>query len=96
MERITIKTSGHYDFINLTERVSAMVKKTKIKEGLVIIFVTGSTVALTTMEYEAGLMEDLKETLEKIAPEKADYHHHQKWGDHNGVIIMEPPILSQP
>ena len=91
--RFTINTQGHYDFIDITDRVQAIVEKSKIKEGIAIIFVPGSTAALTTMEYEEGIKTDLKMVLEKIAPENADYQHHKKWGDRNGAAHIKSALI---
>lgn len=91
--KLKIQTKGHYDFIDITEQVAAEVEKSGIKEGAVLVFVPGSTAAITTMEYEDGLIEDLKNTFEKIAPEKADYAHHQRWGDKNGAAHIKSAIV---
>jgi len=91
--KFTINTQGHYDFIDITDRVQAIVEKSKIKEGIAIIFVPGSTAALTTMEYEEGVISDLKMVLEKIAPENADYQHHKKWGDRNGAAHIKSALI---
>lgn len=88
-----MKTRGHYDFVNVTEQVTAFVEQSGIKEGLAVVFARGSTVALTTMEYEPGLIEDLKETLERLAPEDADYRHHQAWGDRNGAAHIKSALI---
>lgn len=88
-----VKTRGHYDFIDITERVSDIVVNSGVKEGVAVVFVPGSTAALTTMEYEEGLIKDLKGVFEKIAPENADYQHHQRWGDHNGAAHIKSALV---
>jgi secondary thiamine-phosphate synthase enzyme len=93
MKTIKISTKGHYDMIDISDKVSALVKESGIKDGIVFIFAKGSTVALTTMEYEEGFKKDLIELFERIAPENADYHHHQKWGDHNGAAHLKSALL---
>lgn len=93
MERFIVKTKGRGDFINITDKVISAVKKSGIKNGAAIIFICGSTAALTTMEYEKGLIEDMREFLEKIAPENADYKHHQRWGDRNGAAHIKSALI---
>ena len=93
MDLINISTKGHYDFINITREVEKIVRDSKTEEGIALVFINGSTAALTTMEYEDGLIEDLKNSLEKIAPEKFDYQHHQKWGDYNGGAHIKSAII---
>lgn len=89
----SIQTKGHYDFINITEQVTALVKKSGIEDGIAVVFVLGSTAALTIMEYEEGVMQDIKNALEKLAPEASDYQHHQKWGDHNGAAHIKTALI---
>lgn len=93
MPLINIKTKGHYDFIDITEKVEMIVKESKVKEGIALVFIKGSTAAITTMEYEDGLIKDLKNVFEKIAPEDFNYKHHQKWGDHNGAAHIKSAII---
>lgn len=93
MALFRIATKGHYDFINITQKVKEIVEKSKIKDGVALIFVKGTTAALTIMEYEEGIMEDIKEVLEKMAPENADYKHHLKWGDRNGAAHIKSALI---
>jgi len=91
--KFKIQTQGHNDFIDITDRVAEEVAASKKKDGAVLVFVRGSTAALTMMENEAGLISDFKEVLEKIAPENADYKHHQRWGDRNGAAHMKSALI---
>lgn len=91
--RFSVKTQGHTDFIDITDPVSAAVKKSKIKDGIVLVFVSGSTAAITTMEFEEGITQDLTNLFEQWAPENADYKHHLRWGDHNGAAHMKSAII---
>jgi secondary thiamine-phosphate synthase enzyme len=91
--RFTIETKGHYDFINLTEKIKELINCSKVKDGSVLIFVKGTTAAITIMEGEAGALEDFKETLEKIAPEKEDYKHHLKGEDSNGAAHIKSALI---
>jgi len=91
--KFTIKTKGHYDFLNLTDRVANAVKSSGVTSGLACVFVVGSTAALTTMEFEDGIIQDIKKVLEELAPEKADYKHHQRWGDRNGAAHIKSALI---
>ena len=93
MALFRVSTKGHYDFINLTQKVKEVVEKSKVKDGIALIFVKGTTAALTIMEYEEGIMEDIKEVLEKMAPENANYKHHLKWGDRNGAAHIKSALI---
>lgn len=88
-----VKTNGHNDIINITKQVAEIVNKTKIKDGLALIFVVGSTAGLTTIEYEPNLIKDLKDFFEKILPENAQYAHDTTWGDANGYAHIRASLL---
>lgn len=90
---IKIKTKGHYHFLNITKEIRKIVKESKIKNGIVFLFVKHTTCALFTIEDEQGHKKDLKDIFEKIAPENAEYCHHLKWGDHNGAAHIKGAIL---
>lgn len=90
---LTIQTKGHYDFIDITDQIASLIEQSKIKDGIVNIFIPGSTAAITTIEYEQGVIQDLKEVLEKIAPENYDYQHHLKWGDYNGAAHIKSALI---
>lgn len=93
----SVKTKAGTDIIDLTGKISGIVEKSGIKDGLACIFVPGSTASISTIEYEPNLIKDIKKALEKIAPEKGDYEHHKTWGDDNGsshvrACLMKPGI----
>jgi secondary thiamine-phosphate synthase enzyme len=89
----TVQTQGHYDFIDITERVEEVVKKSGDKQGAVLVFVPATTAAITAMEYEAGGVKDLVNIFEDLAPENTDYEHHKKWGDHNGAAHLKTALI---
>ena len=92
-KRLTEKTQGHCDIIDITAKVQEQVQKEKIKRGLAALFVSGSTAALTTIEYEPGLVQDLKELLEKLIPSNKKYHHDDRWGDGNGFSHLRASLF---
>jgi secondary thiamine-phosphate synthase enzyme len=96
-EIISINTKGFSDIIDITPRVLSYIEQAGISSGLITLFCPGSTGALTTIEYEPGVLRDLKEALEKIAPSDIPYHHEKRWGDGNGfshvrAALMKPSL----
>lgn len=92
-EKFHIDTKGFTDIIDITEKVKNAVESHKIKHANVCIFVTGSTASLTTVEFERGLLKDLPEALEKIAPQNKEYHHDATWHDGNGFAHVRAAFL---
>jgi len=90
---INVKTYGEGDLVDLNGKLEEQVKKSGVREGIVHVFVVGSTAALTTIEYEEGLKEDLFNILERIAPRDIDYKHHLRWGDYNGHSHVRASII---
>lgn len=90
---IELETKGENDMIDLTDEVQRVVKESGIKEGIACIFVPGSTGAITTIEYEPGLMKDMPRALERIAPKNEYYHHHETWHDYNGHSHVRASII---
>ena len=96
-DKINIRTNGEVDIIDITSQIQDIVKKSNIKNGIICIFVPGSTGSLTTIEYEPGLMKDFPRALQKIAPKGEHYDHHETWHDDNGhshvrASLMGPSI----
>ena len=81
---IELSTAGNDDVVDITAAVEARIGEAGIIEGTVIVFVPGSTGGLTTIEYESGVVRDLKEALERLVPRGISYHHDARWGDGNG------------
>jgi secondary thiamine-phosphate synthase enzyme len=93
-EKINVQTQGNCDVVNITEQISEIVGRSGITNGTVTIFNVGSTGAITTTEYEPGLVNhDIKAAFEKIAPENARYEHEQTWHDDNGHSHVRATLL---
>ena len=90
---IAVDTRGEGDVVNITEDVAKALKESRVHEGLVNLFVTGSTAALTTIEYEPGVLSDLKRSLAILAPRDIPYAHDGKWGDGNGRSHVKAAII---
>jgi secondary thiamine-phosphate synthase enzyme len=92
-KKLSEKTSGFCDIIDITANVREQIEKEKIERGLVTLFVSGSTAGLTTIEYEPGLVQDLKEFVEKWIPSNRRYHHDDRWGDDNGFSHLRASLF---
>ena len=92
-KKLSEKTSGFCDIIDITAKVQDLVRKEKIQRGQLTLFVSGSTAALTTIENESGLVQDLKEFVEKLIPSDRRYHHDARWGDDNGFSHLRASLF---
>ena len=93
-EELQVKSRGNNDVINITDSVAQAVGKSGIKDGIVTVFVVGSTAGITTTEYEPGLADyDLEAAFEKIAPKNARYEHEETWHDDNGHAHVRASLL---
>ncbi len=92
-KKIQVELGADCDIKDITPQISEIVKGSGLKEGSAVIFTTGSTAAISTMEYEPGLMKDIPRALEKIAPKNQDYEHHQTWHDDNGRSHVRSTLI---
>ncbi len=93
-EKITAKTKGNCDIVDITEQVRDFVDKSAVKEGMATIFNVGSTGAVTTTEYEPGLVNyDLEAAFERMAPRDIRYEHEKTWHDDNGHSHVRASLL---
>ena len=91
-KEIEIETKGFNDVHDITPLVADFVKKLPFPEGSVIIFVPGSTGGVTTIEFEAGVIGDLKDAFERLIPQTIEYRHNLRWGDGNGFSHVRSAI----
>lgn len=92
-KKIKLSTEGKTDIIDITSGVLSQMGECQLKNGVAVVFVPGSTGAVTVLEYEPGLIEDLKKALEVIAPQNGAYAHNKRWGDMNGYSHIRASIL---
>ena len=92
-DTVLVSTRGDADIIDLTPQVSALVRRHEFAHGQALVFVSGSTAGLTTIEYEPGLLQDLPAAFEKLAPQGARYHHDDTWHDGNGHSHVRAALL---
>jgi len=92
-EGFTVSTRGDADVVDVTSSVSEAVRRSGVHSGIVTIFVPGSTGAVTTIEYEPGLVEDIDEAFDRLAPRELEYHHNQRWHDGNGHSHVRASLM---
>lgn len=92
-EKFTVNTQGFTDIIDITQKVKHAVYSHSLQNASVNIYVAGSTVSITNIEFEPGLLVDLPEALERIAPVNTDYHHDATWHDGNGYAHVRASIV---
>ncbi len=90
---VAVPTRGDSQMIDLTPRVRALVAEHRFREGQALVFVPGSTAAVTTVEFEPGLQRDLPAALERIAPRDLRYAHEETWHDDNGHSHVRASLL---
>ena len=81
------------EVLDITDEVQEALEKTSLKTGVVTVFVTGATAAVTTIEYEDGLVADLGDALQRIAPVEIDYAHNERWHDGNGHSHIRASLM---
>jgi len=92
-DTVSVSTRGDSEMIDLTERVQEVVRRHRFAEGAALVFVSGSTAGLTTVEYEPGLIEDLPDAFERLAPRDGRYKHEETWHDGNGHSHVRASLL---
>lgn len=90
-----VKTRGETHVIDITGQVAAAVAAGGVDQGAALVFVAGSTAGITTIEFESGLISDLREAFERIAPRDGRYQHNQRWGDGNGYAHIRAAFIGQ-
>lgn len=93
-QQLGLHTQGHTDIQDITSQVAAIVRESGLQSGIVTVFCAGSTGGLTTIEYESGVIADLRQILDEIVPPVRDYQHHLRWGDDNGSAHIRSAFIS--
>lgn len=87
------RTRGQGDVQDLTTAVQKAIRESTMRDGIVTVFVVGSTAGITTIEFESGVVSDFDRAFEQIAPRAADYKHHLRWRDDNGSSHVRAGLL---
>ncbi|MCB9556158.1 MAG: YjbQ family protein [Deltaproteobacteria bacterium] len=88
-----LETSDDTDIIDISDQVAGHVRQSGVTSGLAVVFTPGSTAAVTTIEFESGAVEDLRQAIARVAPEKLVYAHDRRWGDGNGYSHVRSALL---
>jgi secondary thiamine-phosphate synthase enzyme len=91
-ETIELKTKGCGDLINITPEITQFLQTSGMRKGNLTVFVIGSTAAITSFEYESGLIQDVQNFFEQIIPSSKKYHHDETWGDANGFSHLRAAL----
>ena len=92
-KEITLQSRGNCDIIDITPEVARHVEKSGTDNGIVTLFVVGSTAGLTTIEYEPNLVSDFKDMWDRVIPQGIPYEHDKTWGDGNGHSHVRASML---
>jgi len=90
-----IETRGENDVINITGQTSKALEESELQDGIVTVFISGSTAAITTIEYEPGLKQDFPRMLSRIVPTNIEYQHDNTWHDGNGHSHIKASLIGQ-
>ncbi|MDR3111839.1 MAG: secondary thiamine-phosphate synthase enzyme YjbQ [Elusimicrobiota bacterium] len=92
-EYLNFETKGFSDIVDITDSIKKIIERSDVKNGLATVAVPSSTSAITTLEFEPGLVADIKKALEVIVPEKSYYAHDERWHDGNGFSHIRSSLL---
>jgi secondary thiamine-phosphate synthase enzyme len=90
---LEMSTTAGTDILDVTPQVQEFIGRSDITQGLVHLFIPGSTAALTTIEYESGVVNDLRGAIERLFPQDIPYEHDRRWGDGNGYAHVRAAFL---
>ncbi len=91
--REQVKTRGQSEVVDITSLAAKAVQKSGLNDGVVTVFVPGSTAAVTTIEFESGVIRDLRAAIERLVPDSIHYDHDARWGDGNGFSHVRAALL---
>jgi secondary thiamine-phosphate synthase enzyme len=88
-----VQTQGFCDVVNISDQVRGVLADSGLQNGIACVSVAGSTAAVTTIEFEAGCIEDLKKAIERLVPSDMRYAHDSRWGDGNGFSHVRAALV---
>lgn len=90
---LSLHTQGNCDIQDITPQIQGALRDSGLQAGIATVFCPGSTGGLTTIEYESGVVADLRQVLDEIVPPDRDYRHHLRWGDDNGHSHVRAALI---
>ena len=91
--RTELSTDGDGSILDLSGPIEEFLAAQAAWAGILVVFIPGSTAGITTIEYESGALEDLRRTMETVAPRGSDYAHDRRWGDGNGFSHVRAALM---
>ena len=91
--QIKLATRGNAEIVDITTKVAREISRSDISSGIVTLFTPSSTSALTTIEFESGVVHDLQQLFDRVVPPEIEYHHNRRWGDGNGHAHVRHALL---
>ena len=92
-QELRFRTHREGEILDITDKTQTVIESSRMRNGVAVLFVPGSTGAITTIEYEPGLLADLPVALERLAPKDASYEHEKRWHDGNGHSHIRASII---
>lgn len=92
-QELRFRTHREGEILDITDKTQRVIESSRMRSGVAVLFVPGSTGAITTIEYEPGLLADLTVALERLAPKDASYEHEKRWHDGNGHSHIRASII---
>ncbi|MFW9914735.1 MAG: secondary thiamine-phosphate synthase enzyme YjbQ [Candidatus Thorarchaeota archaeon] len=93
-DELRLDTKAELDIVDITSALRVALSQTKLENGTVTVFIPGATGAITTIEYEPGLLKDFPAALDRLFPRDQYYYHHETWHDNNGHSHVRAAMLS--
>ncbi|OGR05678.1 MAG: secondary thiamine-phosphate synthase enzyme [Desulfobacca sp. RBG_16_58_9] len=90
---LEVATTAGTDILDLTQAVAQELRRSGVASGLLTLFIPGSTAALTTIEFETGVVNDLRAAIQRLFPQDLSYEHDRRWGDGNGYAHVRAAFL---
>ena len=91
--RKRVKSQGDNEVQDITSLAENALSESGMREGILNVFVPGSTAGITTIEFEPGAVHDLRAAVERLAPKSIHYEHDKRWGDGNGYSHVRAALV---
>lgn len=92
-DSFNLSTRGYCDIHNITEAVAKAVRNSGLTDGIATVFTPSATSAITTVEYESGMLADFEAFFERVAAQAWEYKHNERWHDGNGFSHVRAALL---
>jgi secondary thiamine-phosphate synthase enzyme len=90
---INLEATSGTDILDITREAEKEVLQSGVASGTMVVFISGATGAVTTIEYESGVVNDLRKVIDRLVPRDIPYEHDKRWGDGNGYSHVRASLL---